>query len=371
MLRFLSTTIGGLVLFLTIGISSASAQTSTPTQTPTVVSTSPTGTPTTIPATNTVAAQSPTATPVETTVQTNTPTTVATAATTGTSTRTPTSSRTPTPVVSPTATRTTVPTRTPTATRTPLARIIWTNWILEPVVAPGEPADQSVSFSVQSRMTDVNVRVFSQGNALAVGGIPSTLEPGVTYQLPITITLPEDRRRWPNRSVVTIRSGSRSIGPVLFINARGPAATPVPTATRTVIATATATVVPGPGTPTATATSGTPTTGKTAGKVQVTWNPGTITQALSQGTSVVLSATFEVSAAVQSPKFNAYARDGSILLDPSSLPDKLEPGQTYTLRFTASMPNGRPVAAQNATIMIRDNGKALGDGLTVRIIPGT
>ena len=211
-------------------------------------------------------------------------------------------------------------------------------------------------------MSDVTVRVFSQGNAVVVGGIPSILQPGVTYQLPITITLPAERRLWPTRATITIRSGNRSIGPVLFIRARGPHATPV--------ASATATLVTGPGTPTATPIGGTPTAGSTGGRTQVTWNPGTITQSLSQGTSVVLSATFQVSAAVQSPKFNAYAREGSILLDPSSLPETLVAGQTYTLRFTATMPHGRQVVAQTATILIRDNGKSLGDGLTVRIVPG-
>ena len=276
MWRSLSIAIGCSVFFLTIGISSVSAQTATETSTTTSVVTSPTGTPTTIAPTTTSTAQSPTNSPVGTSVQLNTPTVVATAVATGTPTRTPTA------VVSPSATRTAIPTRTATATKTPSPKIIWMNSILQPEQAPGEPVDQTVTFGVRAPMSDVTVRVFSPGNAVLVGSIPSSLQPGETYQLPITITVPTGRNKWPIRATIMIRSGNRSIGPVLFIRATGPKAELTP---------GSAPSTTGPGRPSATPTSGKPTTGSTNGKVEVTWNPGTITQSLSQGSS---SAIFGV-----------------------------------------------------------------------------
>jgi hypothetical protein len=322
--------LGGLLLVLLFGVTSADAATPTPTRT---------------------ATRTPTATRTVTPTRTVSPTATATSTT---PTTTPTATST-TPTATATATPTRTPTLTPTATRTPGPRVDWSSSFVELALTPGVPAEQTVTFRVNRHLEDVTAYTFATGGAISIADLPATLEPDRAYQISIALTLAEDRKAWPLRGSIAIKSGRRSIGSILLVRGTGqvertPTAVPGGTRTATPVreATATATPVPRP--------------------AHVTWSPSSLRQSLAPGQNVSVAASFEVSRAVASPQFRVYARDGAMSIDPSSLPASLEPGQTYTLLVKLKMSSARP-ATSIGTMLIRDGTRSLGSSMVVRLTP--
>ncbi|HEY3108088.1 MAG TPA: hypothetical protein VGL23_05010 [Chloroflexota bacterium] len=293
------------------------------------------------------------ATPYPTWTPTSTRTaTTPTVTRTATPTRTPSPAGSPTEVTSPTATRTP---RTPSPTRTPGPKIDWDTRWLEPTLPPGQPQVETVTFRVNQAIADASVRVFGSADAIGVAAIPTTLEPGQDYSLQLSLTLPENRKKWPLRGSVTIRSGRRTVGPVLMIRARGPAGDAAATPTWSAAPPA------GQRTPHATRTPAT-------APAHVSWSPATLGQAIIPGGSVEATATFEVTQPVGAARFRAYSRAGVVqILNPETLPSSLEPGQTYSLRLRLTMPDRISAAGESATILVRDGDRSIGDPLNIRL----
>ena len=268
------------------------------------------------------------------------------------------SAATPSPTRTPTPTRTATPTRTPrtpSPTRTPGPKIDWEARWLEPTLPPGQPQVETVTFRVTQTIADASVRVFGSADAIGAAAIPTTLEPGQDYSLELSLTLPEDRKKWPLRGSVTIRSGRRTVGPVLMIRARGAAgaaATPTwPAAPR-----------PGQRTPIATRTP-------TPAPARVTWSPAALRESIIPGGSVEAIATFEVTRPLGAARVHAYSRAGVVqILTPEALPSALEPGQTYSLHLRLTMPDRAAAAGESATILVRDGDRSIGAPLKIRLV---
>jgi hypothetical protein len=210
---------------------------------------------------------------------------------------------------------------------------------------------------VNQSFADASVRLFAPGDAIQIGTIPNSLVAGQEYSLLVTITLPENRRLWPLRGVVTVRSGRRTIGPVLMIRARGSdqGGQPGPGAT----ATRTPTVQ---GSPTATRTPVPP-------LARVLWTPATLSQQIAAGGTADATVQFTVGAAVGNPAFRVFTRAGAVTIDPTSLPvGPLLPGQAYSLRLNLHLATERAALGESATVLLRDGDRSLGDGLAVRLV---
>ena len=263
------------------------------------------------------------------------------------------SAATPTPTRTPIATRTP---RTPSPTRTAGPKIEWQARWLEPTLPPGEPQVETVTFRVNQTIADASLRVFGSTDAIGAAAIPTTLEPGQEYSLQLSLTLPEDRKKWPLRGSVTIRSGRRTVGPVLMIRARGAtgdaAATP----------TSPAGSAPGERTPLATRTP-------TPAPARVTWSPGTLRQTVIPGGSVEAIATFDVTQPLSAARFRAYSRAGVVqILTPEALPSSLQPGQAYSLHLRLTMPDRVATRGESATILLRDGDRSIADPLRIRLV---
>jgi hypothetical protein len=222
-------------------------------------------------------------------------------------------------------------------------------------LVPGVPTEQTLTFRVTQRLEGVTAYTFATGGAISISDVPSTLEPGQDYDLNVALTLAEDRKTWPLRGSIAIKSGRRSVGSILLIRGTGPAqmtASPVASGTRTATPThearATATATPHP--------------------ARVTWSPSQLRQSLAPGQTVGVAASFEVSRAVASPQFRVYARDGAMSIDPSSLPGSIEAGQTYTILVNLKMASERP-GTSIGTLLIRDGTRSLGSAMIVRLSP--
>jgi hypothetical protein len=281
------------------------------------------------------------------------PTGSPTAATSPTATPTP---GTPSPTGTATPTRTATQTRTPAPTRTPGPKIDWSTRWLEPALTPGQPRVETLTFRVNQTISDASVRVFGPADAIGAAAIPSTLEPGQDYTIQVSLTLPSDRRKWPLRGSVTIRSGRRTIGPVAMVRARGATGDPVATPTRPAGGT------PVERTPVATRTP-------TPAPARVSWTPGTLSQTIVPGGSVEAIATFEVTQPIAAPQLRAFSRAGAVqILSPGALPASLQPGQTYSLHLMLTMPDRVTPAGETATILLRDGDRSVGDPLYVRLL---
>jgi hypothetical protein len=242
-------------------------------------------------------------------------------------------------------------------TRTPAAKIEWSNRWLDATLSPGVPGLQSITFRVTQPIVDATVKGFAPSGTLSVGEIPSTLLPGQDYTLQIALALPEDRRRWPMRGTITIRSGRRSVGPIVQVRGKGPVE---PTATPTTGLTRTPTVTRDTS-PTASPTA-TPIPGR------VSWTPPSLTQALVPGDTARVMVSFSVTRPIAAPQLRVYTRGGVVSIDPATLPGSVEPGQLYSIALNLAMPSEGP-AAEVATVLVRDGTRSLGDALTVRIVP--
>jgi hypothetical protein len=218
--------------------------------------------------------------------------------------------------------------------------------------------EQTLTFRVSKAIDGVTVAAQSAGGTIALSEIPTSLEPGQDYQLTLTMSLGEDRKQWPLRGSVIIRSKGHTIGPIVTV--RGVAAreaTPAPGETRTP-------------TPVSTRTGATPTPRPgitvTPAANRVTWSPSMVRRSLMAGESQLVQASFTVTHPIAEPMFKVFARDGAVSIDPASLPGALEPGQTYTITLNVTMPNKRARTA-TGTVLIRDGKRSLGTALVIHL----
>jgi hypothetical protein len=227
----------------------------------------------------------------------------------------PTATSTVTPTRSPTMTRTITPTRTRTLTRT-----------------------------ITPTRTITQTRTITPTRAATLTRTPSR-----------TRTITPTRTRTATRTVTP--TGTTVLTSV-------PTQTRTRTATRTPANTRTSTVTR---TPVNTRTI-TPTRTATPIRLRATWQTRPLTATLAPGQSTQLNAVLSVTSPVDQPAFLVQSRSGSVSVDPSSLPARLDPGQSYTIRLNATMPG--TVAQYSIVALVKPGGSGtVMEYLTIWLLP--
>jgi hypothetical protein len=96
------------------------------------------------------------------------------------------------------------------------------------------------------------------------------------------------------------------------------------------------------------------------------WAPASTLVRLGPGERATVTAAVSVTAPIDAPAFRVSS-PGAVAIDPSSLPARLEPGQSYPLRLLVTMPG---TTARAATVQVlRPGGQAVGGSLVIRLAP--
>jgi hypothetical protein len=90
---------------------------------------------------------------------------------------------------------------------------------------------------------------------------------------------------------------------------------------------------------------------------------------LSPGQVGTLEATVRVSRALEMPRLRVDTHDGELQIDPSSLPARMEPDRTYTIRFlTRRAP--KDLSQRTAQVwLLREDGRTALESLIVVLDP--
>lgn len=350
------------------------------------------------------ATRTPTPTPSASPLRSATPTRTLTPTSTRTQTRTQTATRTTTPTRTTTLTRTISPTRTQSATRT--VTPTRTRTLTRTVTPTRTP---SVTKTITPTRTRTLTRTITPTRTVT---LTRTLTPTRTITLTRTRTptrtVTLTRTQTPTRTVTLTRTQTLTRTATLtrtVTSTRTPSATPTVTSTRTVTSTPTATfTATSTGTATATRTrtntrtatatrtftatrTATPTRTPTVPAdalalsapaatstprpvPRVAWSPARLSVPLSPGESTIVTSSFEVTSSPGAASFRVFSR-GTLSLDPSSLPETIEPGRSYTLRFIATMPSGSAgLVTQTSVVQMFPEGRtSVGDSLYIRLVP--
>ncbi len=115
------------------------------------------------------------------------------------------------------------------------AKLTWTPSKLMTNLAPGESADLMATVEVDRAVNSYSFLVRPARPGIVTvdtSGLPTTLEPGVQYEVPVTVAIPNESRRFRLNTSIVVRQGSRQLTKALplYIGVTKARATPTPIA---------------------------------------------------------------------------------------------------------------------------------------------
>ncbi|TAK26054.1 MAG: hypothetical protein EPO26_01560 [Chloroflexota bacterium] len=101
---------------------------------------------------------------------------------------------------------------------------------------------------------------------------------------------------------------------------------------------------------------------------RVNWANRAIVRSLAPGESAHVTAEFAVTQLIAAPRFRVNS-NGTVLIDPATIPARLEPGRRYAIGLTVRMPEGSG-SQRLATIELSpDGGRSIDERLIIRLVP--